>query len=107
MPEHLPLANVGPYAFYPGSTLPLSGIRMPEILLFTKPACQKCDYVKERIPEGLDISYVDTSTAEGLAEAAYYELLNKPTPVLVVDDQVYEGAIVILNKLKSLSCGNE
>ncbi|QLH74711.1 MAG: hypothetical protein HPY73_04130 [Methanomassiliicoccales archaeon] len=80
---------------------------MPEILLFTKPSCQKCEYVKERIPEGLKVNLVDTSTAEGLAEAAYYELLNKPTPILVVDDQVYEGAIVILNKLKSLSCGNE
>jgi len=76
---------------------------MPEILLFTKPGCQKCDYVKERVPEGVKVSLVDTSTAEGLAEAAYYELLNKPTPVLVVDDQVFEGAIVILNKLKSLA----
>ncbi|MFA5313148.1 MAG: hypothetical protein WC375_07540 [Methanomassiliicoccales archaeon] len=80
---------------------------MPEILLFTKPGCQKCDYVKERIPEGLTVNFIDTTTAEGLAEAAYYELLNKHTPVLVVDDQLYEGAIVILNKLKDLSCGTE
>ncbi len=77
--------------------------KMPEILLFTKPACQKCDYVKERLPEGLKVDIVDTTTAEGLAEAAYYELLNKPTPILVVDDEVFEGAIVIMNKLKSLS----
>ena len=76
---------------------------MPEILLFTKPACQKCDYVKERLPEGLKVDIVDTTTAEGLAEAAYYELLNKPTPILVVDDEVFEGAIVIMNKLKALS----
>ena len=76
---------------------------MPEILLFTKPACQKCDYVKERLPEGLAVDIVDTSQAEGLAEAAYYELLNKPTPVLVVDDEVVEGSIEIMNKLKALS----
>ena len=76
---------------------------MPEILLFTKPGCQKCDYIKERLPEGLKVDIVDTSTAEGLAEAAYYELLNKPTPILIVDDEPYEGAIVIMNKLKALS----
>ena len=80
-----------------------AGIAMPEILLFTKPDCQKCDYVKERMPEGLTVSIVDTSTAEGLAEAAYYELLNKNTPILVVDDVVFEGSIVILNKLKGLA----
>ena len=80
-----------------------AGIEMPEILLFTKPDCQKCDYVKERMPEGLVVSIVNTSTAEGLAEAAYYELLNKNTPILVVDDEVFEGAIVILNKLKALA----
>lgn len=76
---------------------------MPEILLFTKPGCQKCEYIKERLPKGLQVSIVDTSTAEGLAEAAYYELLGKHTPVLVVDDQVTEGAINILARLGELS----
>ena len=76
---------------------------MPEILLFTKPGCQKCDYIKERVPEGLDVSYVDTSTAEGLAEAAYYEILGKHTPILVVDDQVTEGAIAIMARLNELA----
>jgi glutaredoxin len=78
-------------------------IAMTEILLFTKPGCQKCDYVKARIPDGLAVEVVDTSQAEGLAEAAYYELLNKPTPVLVVDDVVVEGSINIMNKLKALA----
>jgi glutaredoxin len=76
---------------------------MPEILLFTKPGCQKCDYVKEHAPTGVKISYVDTSTAEGLAEAAYYEILGKHTPILVVDDQVTEGAIAIMNRLNELA----
>ena len=43
-------------------------IAMPEILLFTKPGCQKCDYVKARIPDGLTVEVVDTSEAKGLAE---------------------------------------
>ncbi|HUV24093.1 MAG TPA: hypothetical protein VMW26_01550 [Methanomassiliicoccales archaeon] len=76
---------------------------MPEILLFTKPDCQKCDYVKERIPTGMDIQFVDASTPAGMAEAAFYELLEKPTPILVVDDEPIDGAINILNKLRSLS----
>ncbi len=76
---------------------------MPEILLFTKPGCQKCDYIKERLPNGLKVNFVDTSTAEGLAEAAYYEILGKHTPILVVDDQVTEGAINIMARLNELA----
>ncbi len=76
---------------------------MSEILLFTKPGCQKCDYIKERMPTNLQVSVVDTTTAEGLAQAAYYELLNKNMPVLVVDDEAVEGAIQILSRLNSLS----
>ncbi len=76
---------------------------MPEILLFTKPGCQKCDYIKERMPARLDVSLVDTSTAEGLAQAAYYELLNRHTPILVVDDEIVEGAINILTRLNALA----
>ncbi|WP_147654323.1 thioredoxin domain-containing protein [Methanomassiliicoccus luminyensis] len=76
---------------------------MPEILLFTKPGCQKCDYIKERLPAGLKVATVDTSTAEGLAEAAYYEILGKHTPILVVDDQVVEGAINIMTRLNDLA----
>ena len=75
---------------------------MPEILLFTKPDCQKCEYVKERMPSGLD---VDTSTPEGLAEAAYYEILGKNVPILVVDEQVVEGAIAIMSRLNELANG--
>ena len=76
---------------------------MQEILLFTKPGCQKCQYIKERMPSNLNISIVDTSTAEGLAQAAYYELLNKNMPILVVDDEAVEGAIHILSRLNSLA----
>jgi len=76
---------------------------MPEILLFTKPGCQKCDWVKERIPEGVKVNVINMETADGMAEAAYYELLNKHTPILVVDDEVFEGAIKIVEKITA--CG--
>jgi glutaredoxin len=76
---------------------------MTEIILFTKPDCQKCEYVKAHLPEGVHPRIVNTSEADGLAEAAYYELLNKNLPILVVDDEVFEGAIVIVNKLKELA----
>jgi deoxyxylulose-5-phosphate synthase len=76
---------------------------MPEILLFTKPGCQKCDWVKERIPEGVKVNVINMETADGMAEAAYYELLSKNTPILVVDDEVFEGAIKIVEKISA--CG--
>jgi glutaredoxin len=76
---------------------------MTEIILFTKPDCQKCEYVKSHMPKGLDMRMVNTAEAEGLAEAAYYELLNRNLPILVVDDEVFEGSIIILNKLKELA----
>ncbi|MEM0448918.1 MAG: hypothetical protein QW520_03745 [Methanomassiliicoccales archaeon] len=76
---------------------------MPEILLFTKPGCQKCEWVKERIPENLKVSIINMETAEGMAEAAYYEILNKHTPILVVDDQVVEGAINIMARLRQIA----
>ena len=81
-------------------------VAMTEILLFTKPECKNCDYVKARIPQGVKVTFVDTSTASGLAEAAYYELLNAPTPILVVDDCIFTGTINIMNKLKEL-CPSE
>jgi glutaredoxin len=76
---------------------------MTEIILFTKPDCQKCEYVKTHLPEGVQPRIVNTTEADGLAEAAYYELLNKNLPILVVDDEVFEGSIVIINKLKELA----
>ena len=76
---------------------------MTEIIPFTKPDCQKCEYVKTHLPEGVQPRIVNTTEADGLAEAAYYELLNKNLPILVVDDEVFEGSIVIINKLKELA----
>ena len=76
---------------------------MPEILLFTKPGCEKCEWVKERIPSSLSVSVLNIESAEGMAEAAFYELLSKHTPILVIDEKVHEGAINILKQLKLLA----
>ncbi len=80
---------------------------MPEILLFTKPGCEKCEYVKERIPDGLAVKVLNMESADGMAEAAFYELLHKHTPILVMDEKVHEGAINILKQLRLVAGGNE
>lgn len=74
-----------------------------EVLLFTKPECQKCDYVKEKIPEGLDVKIIDMTTVDGMASAAYYELLERNTPILVHNDEPVEGAIKIKNKMDEIA----
>jgi len=75
----------------------------PDLLLFTKENCDKCDYVKGKIPENLDIRIMDMNSPEGMAHAAYYELLERYTPILVVGDEIVEGAIKIKKKMKALA----
>lgn len=79
---------------------------MTEIILFTKKECQKCDHVKEKMPAGLSINIVDAESVDGMAEAAYYEVLEKDMPVLVVDEEVVTGAIKIIARLKELAESN-
>ena len=76
-------------------------VQMSELALFTKPDCQKCDYIKKRLPEDVKIRIIDMTTAEGMAEAAYYEILDKNLPILVADEEVVEGAINILSRINS------
>ena len=76
---------------------------MSELKLFTKDDCGKCEHVKERMPEGLDVQIINASTVDGLALAAYYEIVEKDFPVLVVDDEAVCGAINILDRLKSIA----
>lgn len=78
---------------------------MVEIKLFTKNNCEKCTYVKERLPEGLKVEIINVEeSADGLAEGAFYEVLDKAFPILVVDDErVSEGSVPTLKKLKELA----
>ncbi|MDR0778141.1 MAG: glutaredoxin [Methanomassiliicoccaceae archaeon] len=76
---------------------------MPELKLFTKDNCGKCEHVKERMPKNLKIQIINADTVDGMAEAAYYEILEKTFPVLVVDDEVVCGALPILERLSSVA----
>ena len=80
-------------------------VLMVEIKLFTKNNCEKCVFVKERIPEGLDVQIINVEeSADNLAEGAFYEVLDKGFPVLVVDDErVAEGAAPSVKKLKEIA----
>ena len=80
-------------------------VLMVEIKLFTKNNCEKCVFVKERIPEGLEVQIINVEeSADNLAEGAFYEVLDKGFPVLVVDDErVAEGAAPSVKKLKEIA----
>ena len=82
-------------------------VHMVEIKLFTKNNCEKCVFVKERIPEGLTVQIINVEeSADNLAEGAFYEVLDKGFPVLVVDDErVAEGAGPSVKYLKELAAG--
>ncbi|MCL2142858.1 MAG: glutaredoxin family protein [Methanomassiliicoccaceae archaeon] len=76
---------------------------MEELKLFTKDNCGKCEHVKERMPKGLKIQVINADTVDGLAEAAYYEIVEKTFPVLVIDGEVVCGALPILERLNAVT----
>jgi len=79
-------------------------MHLPEdVLLFTKPGCQKCDYLKGKIPEGLDVQIMDMTTVDGMAHGAYYELIERDMPILVHNDITTEGAIKIKNRMLDIA----
>ena len=71
--------------------------------LFTKPGCEKCDWVKANLPAGVAVTTHDILTAEGLAELAYHELVaiaEKQLPILRLSDgQIVTGAVQIRNEI--------
>jgi hypothetical protein len=74
--------------------------------LFTKPGCEKCDWVKERVPDEAQrrIDFYDIMTADGLAELAYCELVGvaeKQLPILLTRaGKVVTGAIRINKEIE-------
>ena len=76
---------------------------MSELKLFTKDNCGKCEHVKERMPKGLKIQIINADTVDGLAEAAYYEIVEKPFPVLVIGDEIVSGALPIVERLNEIA----
>jgi len=75
---------------------------MEEVILFTKNDCGKCEHVKERMPKDVDVRIVNADTVDGLAQAAFYGILEMIFPVLVADGEIVEGAIPILDRLKAM-----
>ncbi len=71
--------------------------------LFTKPGCDKCDYVKQFIPKQAHVTTYDITDAEGLAELAFYELVSvaeKELPILLRDGKAITGAIHVKKALQ-------
>lgn len=73
--------------------------------LFTKPGCEKCDYVKKLLPDQMKIKTYDITEADGLAELAYLELVavaERELPILVLRDGGHvAGALPIKHVLKN------
>ena len=71
--------------------------------LFTKPGCEKCDWVKVNMPEGVAVATHDILTAEGLAELAFHELVSvaeKQLPILRLrGGEIVTGAVQIRREL--------
>ena len=71
--------------------------------LFTKPGCEKCDWVKANMPEGVTIAMHYILTADGLAELAFHELVStaeKQLPILLLrGGEIVIGAIQIRREL--------
>jgi hypothetical protein len=55
---------------------------MPNILLFTSHTCPKCPSVREKLKDVPHEEYF-MDTVEGMAEAAYYDVLTVPTVIVL------------------------
>jgi len=74
------------------------------MILITKKECKKCEYVKSKIPEGMDILMLDAETKEGMSYLALAESIGKPMPILLKENGKFEpdkveGAINIKNAI--------
>lgn len=76
---------------------------MVKIKFFVKNECSKCDYVKERLPSDLKMEFFNVDSVAGMAEGAFYEILDKTFPVLVIDGKfVAEGSVNTLKKIEEI-----
>lgn len=59
------------------------------IKIFTKNECPRCPAAKEMggilQQEGIQVTYYDLETPDGLAEAAFYSVLS--TPTIIIEDE--------------------
>ena len=77
-------------------------MEIPEFVLFTKPACDRCDWLKPKIPEGSQVHIADIETREGLALAAHYEVIElakETLPVLIIGDEILTSNVGIRDRI--------
>lgn len=74
---------------------------MTKPILLTKPGCDKCDYVKQKMPE-LDIELVDLTSPKGMALDVRFDLKGNTMPILIHEGTPNFGAISVLRKLKEI-----
>ena len=67
--------------------------------LITQIDCAKCEYVKQFITDKSEVSILDAKSPMGMAEIAYHKLMGKAAPILIVDNEVVEGALNIKKHL--------
>ena len=80
---------------------------MGKLMLITLENCERCDWVQSKIPEGLEVEFIDGNTKEGMAQLSYHEKYDPDhtaMPIFIVEDEdmAYEGTIEIKNKMKEL-----
>lgn len=83
---------------------------MGSIKIFTKAQCPKCPAAKEiggiLQQKGLQVTYYDLETPDGLAEAAFYSVLS--TPTIIIEDEEkkilagWRGAIPTLQEIQGV-----
>jgi hypothetical protein len=65
----------------------------PESMLFVSKDCPNCEIVKKMLGENHGVAIYDVSTVDGLVEAAFYGLVGKSVPLLLVfvngDSKIY------------------
>lgn len=65
----------------------------PEPMLFVKKDCPNCELVKRMLGENHGVDIYDLDTVDGMTEAAFYGLLGKTAPLLLVfnsgDSKIY------------------
>jgi hypothetical protein len=77
---------------------------MNETILFTKPGCTKCDWIKAHCDlTGIEIQELTDNNAEALGLLAYYEcvtLAEKALPILVLgEDEIVSDFALIKERL--------
>lgn len=85
---------------------------MKKPILFSLENCERCEYVKKHLPDGIDIEIktyphdIKEWSVEQLAEAAYFEVyadLQKTAPILLLPDGKKLTSVIEIKKFLSSS----